>query len=185
MRVYRERLGVPATWWLVAALCVVMLGTTLWAGLSIIVGAAVYLVLGGACAAGLLAWGALTIEVADGELRVGSRCLPLGQVGQVTALDRAQTRALRGPRANPEAYLLVRPYLPEAVYIEVVGQPADRPYWLIASRRPDELAAAVSGARPQHEPGGPWDDVARDHPAQPGAPGPADIVSTERDGNAW
>jgi len=185
MRVYRERLGVPATWWLVAALCVVMLGTTLWAGLSIIVGAAVYLVLGGACTAGLLAWGALTIEVAGGELRVGSRCLPLGQVGQVTALDRAQTRALRGPRADPAAYLLVRPYLPEAVYVEVVGRPADQPYWLIASRRPAELAAAVAGARPHPLPGGPWDDVAGDHAEQSGTPEPADIVSTERDGNAW
>lgn len=147
MRAYRERLGVPLSWWLLTALTVVILGTTLWAGLSLVFAAAIYAVLGGASAALLISWGRAVIEVTDGELRAGTRRLDLSLVGQVAALDAAQTRALRGPRADPAAHLLVRPYLTLAVYVEIAGQPAAEPYWLIGTRRPAELAAAIDRAR--------------------------------------
>ena len=35
MRVYRERLVVPVSWWLLVTACAALLGTTLWAGLSV------------------------------------------------------------------------------------------------------------------------------------------------------
>jgi hypothetical protein len=168
MRVYRERLGVPASWWLVALFLVLMLGTILWAGFSIIDAVAVYAILGGGSATFLLIWGSVTIELTDGELRAGAQRLPLHQVGQVTALDPAQTRALRGPRADPAAYLLIRPYLPKAVCIEVAGPQAAHPYWLIATRAPAELAAAIDRARPGPGHSASWDDVAGDHAAQAG-----------------
>ncbi len=62
-------------------------------------------------------------------------------------LDEAQARALRGPRADPQAYLLIRPYLRKAVYIEVCSADIAVPYWLLFTRRPAELAAAVESAR--------------------------------------
>src|SRR5262249_32825919 len=68
--------------------------------------------------------------------------LPLASVSDVSALDRAQTSALRGPRADPAAYLLVRPYLPCAVYVAIKGRPPERPYWLLGTTPPDGLAAA-------------------------------------------
>ena len=73
--------------------------------------------------------------------------LPLSQVAEVAALDKAQTRALRGPRADPAAYLLVRPYRPCAVYVEIDGRPPERPYWLVATRKPARLAQAIELAR--------------------------------------
>lgn len=149
MRDYREQLRVPISWWLVGLLCVAIFGTTLWAGFSLFVAVACYLVLGGGCAAWLLIWGKATIEVTGGELRAASARLPLSQTGQVAALDEAQARALRGPRANPAAFLLIRPYLRFAVYIEVTGNDAAQPYWLIGTRRPAELAAAIERSRPQ------------------------------------
>ena len=148
MRDYREQLRAPASWWLLGLLCVVMFGTTLWAGFSLQVAVAVYVVLGAGCAAALLAWGSATIEVTGGQLRAGSSSLPLSQAGEVTALDEAQARALRGPRADPAAFLLLRPYLKRAVYVEVTGQFSARPYWLIGTRRPAELAAAIEDSRP-------------------------------------
>src|SRR6266571_3961071 len=147
MRVYRERLGVPISWWLATTACVLLLGTTLWAGLSVTAGVASYAGLESACALALLGWGAAAVEVTERELRAGSRRLPLRLVADVTALDAAQTRALRGPRADPAAYLLVRPYLPASVYVEVAGRPPERPYWLVGTRKPAELAAAVERAR--------------------------------------
>jgi hypothetical protein len=148
MRNYRERLRAPASWWLLGLLCVAMFGTTLWAGFSLLVAVTVYAVLGAGCAAALLVWGSATIEVNSGELRAGSASMSLGQAGEVTALDEDQARALRGPRADPAAFLLIRPYLKRAVYVEVTGQFSGRPYWLIGTRRPAELAAAIESARP-------------------------------------
>jgi len=99
-------------------------------------------------------------------------------VGEVTALDRAQTRAIIGPRADPAAFILIRPYLREAVYVEVTGPASgtvrrgrlrwrrwrphikvtehvlSAPYWLVATRHPAELAAAINSARPAARAGG-------------------------------
>jgi len=50
--------------------------------------------------------------------------------------------------------MLARPYLKLAVYIEVTGEHQDRPYWLIGTRRPAELAAAIERSRPQARTGG-------------------------------
>jgi hypothetical protein len=143
MRAYRERLSVPVSWWLVVTGCVVLLGTTLWAGLSFAWAILIYAGLESAGALLLIRWGAATIGVTDTDLLAGTQRLPLGNVASVTALDRAQTSALRGPRADPAAYLLVRPYLPRAVYVAIEGRPAERPYWLIGTRRPAALAAVI------------------------------------------
>jgi hypothetical protein len=147
MREYSERLRVPASWWLLVVACAALLGTTLWAGLSVATAIVIYAVLEGACAAALLGWGAARITVTTSELVAGPRRLPLEQVAEVAAMDAAQTRALRGPRADPAAYLLVRPYLPLAVYVRVAGSPQGPPYWLIGTRRPAELADAIERAR--------------------------------------
>jgi hypothetical protein len=96
--------------------------------------------------AGLLAYGRPRVEVTGTELRAGKSVLPLAAAGQVTALDAAQTRALRGPRADPAAVLLIRPYLPRAVYVEVTV-PGGAPYWLIATRQPARLATAIEASR--------------------------------------
>ena len=148
MRSYREQLRAPASWWLLGLLCVAMFGTTLWAGFSLLVAVAVYAVLGAGCAAALLLWGSATIEVTSGRLRAGSASMSLSLAGEVAALDEAQARELRGPRADPAAFLLIRPYLKQAVYVEVTGQFPARPYWLIGTRRPAELAAAIESSRP-------------------------------------
>ncbi len=154
MRVYHERLRVPVTWWVLGMISVFMLGAGFLAGFDWEPALAVYAVLTVVLAAILIGWGWLHTEVADGELRVGRDRLPLALAGEVTALDQEQTRALRGPRADPAAYLIARPYLPRSVYIAVEDPAARGPYWLIGTRRPDELAAAIEAARPAARAGG-------------------------------
>lgn len=130
-------------------LCSAIFGTTLWAGFNLFVAIGCYLVIGGVTAGTLLYWGSPVIEVTAGELRAGRARLPLSQVGDVAELDEAQARALRGPRADPSAYLLIRPYLKLALYVQVLSADPARPYWLIGTRRPAELAAAIQRSRPQ------------------------------------
>jgi hypothetical protein len=154
MRSYSERLRVPAGFWILGELSAAIFASTAWAGFSLLVAIASYAVFCGGCAALLLSWGRARIEVHDGELRAGSLTLPLALAGEVAALDEAQTRALRGPRADPAAFMLIRPYLRLAVYIEITGEHQERPYWLLGTRRPAELAAAIERSRPQARTGG-------------------------------
>src|SRR2546430_3423547 len=119
MRVYHERLRVPFSWWLLGLATMLLLATEVVAGFAWPVAVAVYVVLAGLVAAMLWSWSRPTVLVSEGELRAGPACLPLAAVGEVTALDEAQTRSLRGPRGDPAAFLLIRPYLRRAVYVEV------------------------------------------------------------------
>lgn len=146
MLLYRERLRVPTSWWLVGAACALILGTTLVAGLSVVIGVAIYLAMGGLLAIGFAIWGSTAVRVTDSELSAGRVRLAIDQVSDVSALDTAQTTALRGPSADIAAFMLVRPYLPRSVYVAVAGRPASRPYLLIGTRRPDDLAAAIRTA---------------------------------------
>ncbi len=102
------------------------------------------------------------MEVAAGELRAGPARLPLADAGEVAELDSGQLRAICGPRADPAAFLLIRPYLKRAVYIEVTSRQAGVPYWVVGSRRPGALAEAIRQSRP----------APRGVPAPGQAPGP-------------
>jgi len=179
MRVYHERLHAPLGWWLLGLAAIFLLATELVAGYSWPVVIAVYTVLISGLVLMLLNWGRSAVEVGGGELRAGRARLQLAAVGEVSALDEAQTRSLRGPRSDPAAFLVIRPYLRRAVYVEVVrpgaesrrghrrlrwhgfrlraeviSPPADSPYWLVSTRHPAELAAAIEGARPSARAGG-------------------------------
>lgn len=144
MRFYREQLRVPASYWLLAIPVVAILGAELFAGFSGLVAALVYavfiLVVGGF----LVAWGATRVEVTGTVLRAGGDVLPLSAIGEVQPLDEQQAALLRGPKADPAAHLLLRPYLKKAVYIGLADPSDGVPYWLIATRRPAELAAALT-----------------------------------------
>src|SRR5262249_2477997 len=172
MRVYHERPWVPVSWWLVGLAVIVLLGTELAAGFGGPAVAAIYAVLVAGGGALLLSWGRPRIEVTGGGLVGGGARLPLAAGGEGRARGRAQARAIAGPRAAPAAFTLIRPYLREAVYIEVTepalgGVPRRRlrwrrwrphvevtgpavgtPYWLVATPHPAGLAAAINSARP-------------------------------------
>ncbi|MGI9008554.1 MAG: DUF3093 domain-containing protein [Streptosporangiaceae bacterium] len=167
MPVYRERLGAPLTWWLVITGCVLLLGTAVWAGLSLTVAWLTYAGLEALAAAILIPWGLASIAVSPDALTARRRRLPLGQVAGATALDRAQSAALRGPQADPAAVLLLRPWLPRAVYVEVARRPADQPYWLLATRFPERLAAAIEQARAADDDGRPG-QAGQGHVPRPG-----------------
>jgi hypothetical protein len=147
MHGYHERLTAPLSWWITGMITMFTFGSIVWFGFPLWVAPVTYSVLLGVTAAFLLNWGRATIEVSGSELIADGRRLPLSDAGEVRPLTETQTRALRGPRADPRAYLLIRPYLRQAVYVEVTGTRSDAPYWLLATRRPAQLAAAIESSR--------------------------------------
>jgi hypothetical protein len=176
MRVYHERLRVPFSWWLLGLATMLLLATEVVAGYALPIAVAIYVVLVGLVVAMLWSWSRPRVLVNEGELRAGPARLPLAAVGEVTALDETQTRSLRGPRGDPAAFSLMRPYLRRAVYVEVAKPGAETrvrrrlrglrlraettrpavaaPYWLVCTRHPAELVAAINGARPAARAGG-------------------------------
>ncbi len=147
MRSYREHLRVPVSWWLLAIPSIVILGAEIWAGFGGFIPPLIYAVFTAVVAGFLLSWGATSIEVANGVLRAGNATLPLSQAGDVVPLDEKQAAQLRGPRGDPAAHLMLRPYLKRAVYIALEDPSDGVPYWLIATRRPAELATAIERSR--------------------------------------
>jgi len=154
MHFYRERLFAPPLWWVLGMVTMLTFGAIVWTGFDLLITIAVFAVLIGTTAAFLLNWGRAVIEVTAGELRAAGATLPLAMTGEVRALNEAQARALLGPRADPTAYSLIRPYLRCAVYVEIKGPDPATPYWLLATRHPAELAAAIETSRPVVSPGG-------------------------------
>jgi Protein of unknown function (DUF3093) len=152
MRDYRERLAVPASWWLLGIPVIGLLGGELWAGFGGWAGAVIFAVFAAGLIAVLVAWGIARIEVSDGRLSAGRSVLPLGYVTEVVTLDERQAAAMRGPQADPAAHLMIRSFLKQAVYIAVQDPAGQVPYWLVGTRRPAELAAAIERCRPRDTP---------------------------------
>jgi hypothetical protein len=159
MASYRERLFAPVGYWLIAVPVVVTLGAEAYFFVDGIIPPLVIVVLYLIVAAFLMNWSSATIEVTGGVLRAGGDTLALSEAGEAIALDEQQAMALRGPRADPAAHILLRPYLKRAVYIGLADPAQGVPYWLVATRHPAELAAAIESARHDSRPSGDWESV--------------------------
>lgn len=142
---YAEHLRVPLRWWVQAT----MFLATFW--LAFIVATPPWVAWSATAALVALtvgifvSWGSARVEVHDGQLIAGRAHISLVHVGRVDALDAQQTRAVAGVHADARAYLLLRPYLKRAVRVEITDPADPTPYWLIASRRPHAIVAAIKG----------------------------------------
>ena len=143
---YRERLLVPVSYWLLAVPSIAFLGAEAWFIAGGIVPPLTLGILSVISAIFLINWGNAKIEVAGGVLRAGRDTLPLSEAGEIVALDEKQAALLRGPRADPAAHLFLRPYVKQGVYIAIADPSDGVPYWLVSTRHPDRLAAAMGDA---------------------------------------
>ena len=149
---YSERLHVPLRWWVQATMMLAFLWLAFvvsmpqWAAWSA-TGAVLLLTFG------LLAWfGSARVAVRDGVLYAGPAHISLDLLGPVEPLDAEETRKVHGVDADARAFLLTRPYLKRSVKV-TLADPADRtPYWLVSTRHPRELAAALTGSRGSDQP---------------------------------
>jgi len=141
---YTERLTVPLRWWVQGTMFV----ATLWLAVAVAAPAAVAAVTGLTCLAlmaTLFLWyGAATVRVEDEVFHAGRAHIPTAYVGTVTALDEAGTRLVAGRDADARAFLVIRPYLKRSVKVEITDPADPTPYWLVSTRRPSLLAAALS-----------------------------------------
>ena len=140
---YAERLGVPLRWWVQGT----MLVASLWLALVVAVpGVVPWVVTALALAllsSALLSYGSARVRVEDGVLYAGRAHVDASVLGEVRALDADQTRRAAGVEADARAFLLLRPYLKRAVKVHLEDPADPTPYWLLSSRHPDRMAAAL------------------------------------------
>ncbi len=141
---FEEKLRVPLRWWVQAtmflasiwlAFVVALPAPVAWAATGLLVLLVVGLLLG---------YGSVRLRVTSGVFQAGRASIPVRFLSDPTPLDEQDTYRLAGREANGRAHHLLRPYLKRSVRVDV-DDPADPvPYWMVSTRRPEELAAALS-----------------------------------------
>jgi hypothetical protein len=144
---FDERLSVPLWWYLPAIGLAVLLGAEVhmgypgvrsWIGYAITVPLCI----------GTMVWlGRVRVRVTgdkdNGELQAGEARLPLRYVGHVDVVPREGKQVALGPELDPTAHLVHRAWIGPVVRIEVTDPDDDTPYWIVSTRDPDALVAAL------------------------------------------
>lgn len=141
---FDERLSVPWWWWPPALGLAALLAAEVHMGYPGVRAWTPYLLLAPLAVAALLALGRTRVSVADGELRVGEAHVPLRFLGEVEIIDRDAKRRTLGPELDPAAYLVHRPWVGPVVRVRLTDPDDPTPYWIFSTRRPRQLAAALT-----------------------------------------
>jgi Protein of unknown function (DUF3093) len=138
---FRERLTVPLSWWLIAVLLAlsVLLAVGAYLGPTWGIGTSLATML---IAAAIFASASVVISVDAHEIRVGRASIEHAYIADCRALDAEATRLRAGVEADARAYLVLRPYVKTAVEITLDDKDDPVPYWLVSTRHPQQLATA-------------------------------------------
>ncbi len=85
----------------------------------------------------------MVIEIDENELRINKAHIEHKYLGDVRVLDVQGMRHARGRDADPSAFLAIRFWSSCGVLVKVNDSRDSTPYWLISSKRGDELAKAL------------------------------------------
>lgn len=146
--VFRERLYLPWYHWLLPLLAAGLLAAEVDMGYPGVRAWLPYLVT--IPLALLLLWrfSSARVEVRDGELWAGEAHLPLRHAGETQIIPANFKRKVLGPAFDPAAFALHRSWVGPMVWIELTDPDDPTPYWLISTRHPEELVAALLSDRP-------------------------------------
>jgi hypothetical protein len=139
---------VPWWWWPPALLMAALLAAELHMGYPGVRSWLPYVLLLPLAGAVLLWMGRVRVGVTTGaggarELHAGEAHLPVSFIGRVDVVRGEAKRQALGPQLDPEAFVLHRPWVGPAVRLEVVDPDDPTPYWVISTRRPEDLIAAL------------------------------------------
>jgi len=92
----------------------------------------------------------LNIEVTDRVLHVGDANIEVKYINEITELGSEDMRQVRGPLADPAAYLALRFWVSTGVKITIADPKDPTPYWLISSKKAHSLKSALLNAKSQN-----------------------------------
>ena len=144
---YRERLWVPWWWWLVALGVAATLAYEINLGIRNLPDWLPYLVLGVAAVATVLWLSRTEVRVVgngeDVDLWAGPAHLPSSVVRRSAAIPKTAKSAALGRQLDPAAYVFHRAWVGPLLLV-VLNDPDDpTPYWLVSTRNPEQVIAAL------------------------------------------
>lgn len=143
MTYYHERLRVPWDWWLRATVGVVIVWWVFAVSTTLLFAAVMALVTSALMIAALGSYGSIELTVTADTFVAGQATIEREFCAKAQVVDADDFRWRTGPGADARAHLVIRPYLQQGVLVEI-DDPADpTPYWLVSSRNPHGLAAAL------------------------------------------
>jgi hypothetical protein len=86
------------------------------------------------------------VEVTAELFAAGRARLPRVVVASVEAFEGAAATAQRGTALDARAWLLLRGWIPGVVRVQLDDPSDPTPYWLVSTRQPRKLAAALSSS---------------------------------------
>ena len=87
------------------------------------------------------------LEVGGGVFRAGRARIPVSFLGEPEIVQATEAQAERGTKLDARAYLCIRGGSMPMVKIANTDPADPCPYWLVSTRRPQELVAALGDER--------------------------------------
>ena len=138
---YRERLW-PAPWVFIATALVIPASLLVFLPISTTAGIVCAIVLYGGIVVTLLVT-TPAVDVDDALFTAGRARLPRTAIARVTAFTGQEATAQRGTQLDARAWLLLRGWIPGLVKVQLDDPSDPTPYWLVSTRHPAKLAAAL------------------------------------------
>jgi hypothetical protein len=83
------------------------------------------------------------IVIDEKELRIGRAHIELRYLNKVLMLNKDEMRLLRTRDADPAAFLAIKFWIPTGVKITLKDERDSTPYWLVSSRKAEELTSTL------------------------------------------
>lgn len=139
---YRERLW-SSPWTFVSTALIIPAVLLVFIPISLVAGAVIAIVLYGGCVVTLVV-SAPVVTVTVDELRAGRAHISRQLLGTAHVFTGDEAFIERGQRLDARAWLLLKGSIRSVVKVPLADANDPAPYWLISSRRPDALAAAIN-----------------------------------------
>lgn len=143
--VYRESLS-PSLWAMISAAVVAPMAalvlTPIDTTIALIVGALV-----GVAFIALLVASSPVVQIRDGVFTAGRAKIDVAFLGDSQALEGEEARAARGAGLHPRAWHTIRGGIEGVVMVNITDPDDPTPYWVVSSRTPDRLVAALRRAQ--------------------------------------
>jgi hypothetical protein len=97
----------------------------------------------------LVVWrlGSVRVRVTDTELVAGDDRIALEHVGRTQIVAKKDKQQALGPELDPTAHVLHRSWIGPVVRIETRDPASPVPYWVVSTRHPEQLVAALGATR--------------------------------------
>lgn len=141
---HHERLGVPILWWVVSLSVAMTFVVAVWAILSDTWALGALVVFSAVVVAFLVVYGSARITADESGLRAAGATIDWDWVTGAAVLDADQSRRALDAAADGRTWLLVRPFVKTSVRVDLADPADPHRHWLLATREPRQLAAAIN-----------------------------------------